>query len=56
MMNFFIYFFVVGRYQPHSINDCLIDTSLIQFYFLGGDDGEIVDDNDDAGSDQDFVG
>lgn len=26
------------------------------FHYAGGDDGENVDDNDDAGSDQDFAG
>jgi len=35
-----------------------MDTLLTQVstLFVGGDDGEIADDNDDAGSDQDFAG
>lgn len=44
---------VINRMQLKSMTYWHeIDTIL----FVGGDDGEIADDNDDAGSDQDFAG
>ncbi len=33
-----------------------LDIDACSILFVGGDDGEIADDNDDAGSDQDFAG